>query len=546
MIELREDQRQLKGGIYGAWNNGVKNVLGVLPTGGGKSVITSDIILDGTNSRLTQAVIAHRTELVSQMAMHIARRAIPHRVIAPKAVVSQITAEQFQTFGKSFVNESAACSVVAVDTLNARAEQLQAWANQIDRWVIDEAHHVIAANKWGKAVLMFPNALGLGVTATPSRADGQGLGIHADGVFGHMVCGPTMRELINMGALTDYEIVVPASDFTIDESAIGSTGDFSQSKMREASQKSHIVGDVVQNYYAYAFGKRAICFATDVETATNIALNFQHAGIPAAAVSAKTPTVVRNDAIRRFKNGEYLVLVNVDLFGEGFDVPACEVVIMARPTASLGVFLQQFGRALRTADGKTHGLIIDHVSNYKRHGLPDKPHFWTLDRRDKKAKKEKDPEDIELRACPNCARPFERCLPGCPRCGWQPEPATGGRGAIEQVDGDLMLLDRATLEQMRQAIELVSPAEKAAQTKFAAGSSFGNQAADQQQIRIDAQDRLRSAIEQWAGIGRYNGRSDRELYKRFYLTTGVDVLSALALSRPEMEKLAETVESWYQ
>lgn len=546
MIVLRPDQAQLKADIYAGWQGGARNVLGVLPTGGGKSVIVSDIALDNHQQNLKQVVIAHRTELVSQMSMHIATRGIPHRIIAPDKVKKQIAREHFQAFNKSFVNPTALCSVGGVDTLKARAADLAGWAQQVDRWVIDEAHHVLRENKWGAAVEMFPNAYGLGVTATPTRADGKGLGIHADGVFGHMATGPDMRTLIELGGLTDYEIVVPVSDFQIDEASVAKSGDFSSARMREASQKSHITGDVVVEYMRHASGKRAICFATDVATANEISERFNAAGIRAAAVSAKTSTEVRVDAINRFRDGRYTVLVNVDLFGEGFDVPACECVIMARPTASLGVFLQQFGRGLRTAPGKEFGLIIDHVSNYKRHGLPDKSHYWTLDRREKRAKQEKDPEDIELIPCPECSRPFEKCFTVCPHCGFELIQLTPVRSGPEFVDGDLCLLDRSALEFLRQQTELDSPAKVASAAAFVTGKQYaGTGQANRQIEKIQAQMELKDVVAQWAGIGRAKGRSDSEMYRRFYLTTGVDVLTALTQSRQDMEKLATQVKGWY-
>lgn len=544
-IVLRDDQRALKSGIYNGWNSGNRNMLAILPTGGGKSIIVSDIALDADQQHAQQIVMAHRTELVGQMSLHVARRGIRHRLIAPKQVISQIINDHRREFnGYSFIHQSAHCAVGGVDTLIARKAELESWAKQVDRWTIDEAHHVLKANKWGAAVDMFPNAYGLGVTATPSRADGCGLGAHADGVFHDMVLGPSMRELIHMGALTDYEIVIPSSDFEIDENSVAPSGDFSTKRMREASKRSHIVGDVVAEYVKHAMFKRAICFATDVETSGEIAKKFNDAGIPAASVSAKTPSEVRAEYIRRFRDGSIRVLVNVDLFGEGFDVPACEVVIMARPTASLGVYLQQFGRALRTMLGKQYGLIIDHVSNWKRHGLPDKLHFWTMDRREKRGKQEKDPEDIELIKCRGCSKPYLRSKPACPHCGHVIELEPTAPRSIETVDGDLMLLDRSKLEEMRKAMQLPMPADVAQRTAHVAGVNAGKHAADKQIARIQMQRRLDDAICQWAGWQRHRGRMDSETYRRFYLTTGIDVWSALALPAADMEKIAVQVERW--
>ncbi len=547
MITLRPDQQALKQGIYDAWNGGARAALAVLPTGGGKSVVVSDIVMDRNNMGARQCVIAHRTELVGQMSLHVANRGIKHRIIGSASTVAAVIAEHRREFGgRSFVNPDANCSVASVDTLVARMETLKDWGAQIDDWTIDEAHHVLRANKWGKAITLFPNARGLGVTASPRRADGMGLGSHHDGVFDDMIVGPTMRELIEIGALCDYEIAIPSSDFEIDESTLAPSGDWSTAKMREASKKSHIVGDVVTEYVKRAFGKRGICFATDVETAGEMAQRFNDVGIPTAAVSAKTPTDVRNDYIRRFRDGRLWVLVNVDLFGEGFDVPAVEVVIMARPTASLAVYLQQFGRALRILAGKQFGLVIDHVSNWKRHGWPDKPHYWSLDRRDKRAKREPDPDEIDLTACRECSRPYERCLPACPYCGAVlPLPDPAGR-TLQQVDGDLTLLSREMIAQMQAATMLESPADMGHRVSMAAGPIAGAGAVNRQIERNQAQIRLREAIEQWAGCQIHIGRSEAETYRRFYLTTGMDVIGAQTLPRADMEALATTIEGWYK
>lgn len=543
MIQNRPYQDQSMARVFSAWNQGHHH-LEVLPTGGGKSVIVSGIAQMVMQSGMSQCVIAHRTELVTQMSGHLAKRGIDHRIIAPRNVVAATTAEHRRNHGRSFVNPSAKTSVGGVDTIRARKADLTDWAKSIDRWTIDEAHHVLTRNKWGEVSNMFSNALGLGVTATPKRADGMGLGAHHDGVFSSMGLGPTMRELIDSGYLCDYEIAVPESDFEIEDDAVTKGGDFSRNKMKTASQKSKIVGDVVQEYLKRAAGKRAIVFATDVETSNNMAMQFQAAGIPAASVSAKTPSDVRADMIRRFRDGRLTVLCNVDLFGEGFDVPAVEVVIMARPTASLGVYLQQFGRALRLMEGKLYGLIIDHVSNWKRHGFPDKHHAWSLDRRDKRAKREPDPEDIDLTYCAECSKPYELYHSACPHCGHVPEIAEGGR-TLEMVAGDLTLLDRETLAKMRAELQLESPASVGTRVNFAAGKFAAQAAVNNQMEKIVTQRNLDDAICQWAAIQRMKGRPDSEINRRFYQALKMSPLDALAQDKQSMLKLTDTVQRWY-
>lgn len=545
-IQLRHYQTKMVNDINSAWNSGARNVLAVLPTGGGKSVIVSQVALDREQQGANQCIMAHRTELVAQMSMHIANRGIKHRIIAPISVVRQITNDHRAAFnGRSFINPDARCVVAAAQTLVARSDTLVEWGKQVHNWTVDEIHHLCRDNLWGKATALFPNAIGLGVTATPQRADGLGLGRHADGLMDCMILGPDMRTLIDEGSLTDYEIAVPQSDFQIGDDAVTGSGDYSRDKMRKATKQSHLIGDVVAEYSKRAYGKRAICFATDVESSNEIAALFNAAGIPAASVSAKTDSLLRAEYIRRFRDGKIWVLVNVDLFGEGFDVPACEVVIMARPTMSLGLYLQMFGRALRPFTGKSHGLVIDHVSNWKRHGFPDKPRQWTLDRREKRGKREKDPDEIELTACRECSRPYERAFPSCPYCGWEPDLTPAARRSIEQIDGDLLLLDRDILAQMRAATVLESPASVAERVTLAAGPIAGKGAANKAMERHAAQQRLSDTIAQWAAIERAKGRTDQQSYRRFYLTTGIDVLTALTGTRQEMDELSQRVERWY-
>lgn len=511
------------------------------------SIVVSDIILDGVNQGLSQAVIAHRNELVTQMSCHIANRGIPHRIIGSKSTISQAMNKHRQMFGKSFVHPQAQTSVVGIDTLVSRQEKMMDWGKQQDRWVIDEGHHLLSQNKWGKGVLMMPNAQGLGVTATPMRADGKGLGHNYDGVFTSLVEGPSMRFLIKNNFLADYEIVCPESDLSVDDSQVSANGDWSSQTLRKASKKSHIVGDTVDNYIKYAFGRKAIVFATDVETAGEIANNFMERGIPAASLSAKTPTAVREKRIQDFRDGKVWALVNVDLFDEGFDVPACDVVILARPTASLGKYRQMVGRALRYMEGKV-ALIIDQVSNVVRHGLPDKQLIMTLARREKRGKQEPDPDEIPLTTCVACLKPYERFRIACPHCGAEkplPEPRSR---SVDMVEGDLVLLDRETLERMRQATVMENPADVAQRVGAVAGEFAGKGAANRQLEKIEQYKKLEHVIAQWAAIEREKGFTDSEIMRKFYLTLGVDVISALDASqtRADMEILTNRIERWYK
>lgn len=552
---------------------GHRNVLRVLPTGGGKSVEISHDVLHDNLRGIADVTIAHRKELVTQMSMHVARAGVYHRIIGPANVIAETTAEHRREFGRSFINPTARSAVAGIDTLMSRREALRDWGRTIRKWRIDEAHHVLRFNKWGLVDELFPYALGLGVTASPRRPDGQGLGRGVpldgiidprtglvdpktvtkwsnDGLFDHMVNGPTMRELINMQQLTDYEFVIPTTDFDVNSLRITDSGDFSPKQMREASAKSRIVGDVVVNYCKFALGKQAIVFATDVATSAKMAAQFNMFGIPAASVSADTPAEVRSRYIREFKAGKIRVLCNVDLFGEGFDLPAIEVVIMARPTASIVVYLQQIGRALRLMAGKRYGLIIDMVSNLKRHGFPDKAHAWSLDRRDKNVKRAPDPDDMPITHCETCYKPFEAIYRCCPHCGAPVAtvaPGAGGGRSIEQVDGDLMLLSADVLEKMRNATVLETAAQRGSQAAYASGiKGIAANIEARQMAKIEAQGRLGAAIDLWAGQRVAAGDTLDMAYRRFYQAMGTDVLSVMNKSRNTADylKTFDIVQGW--
>ena len=561
-MQLRPYQNKVEQDIQAAWAAGANNVLAVKPTGSGKTVVFSEII---KKHGAPSCAIAHRQELVSQISLALARDEVRHRVIGPPAVVRLVNAVHMQELGKSYYHPSAPCAVAGVDTLVRRHKELAGWLNSVTLWVQDEAHHVLKANKWGTAAAMFPNAKGLGVTAEPSRADGKGLGRHADGLFDTMVTGPSMRELINAGYLTDYRVFAPPSDLDLNNVPVSqATGEYGRTKLKAAVRKSHVIGDVVSHYLRIAPNKLGITFATDVETATDIATRFNAHRVPAAVVSAKTPDAERIAILRRFRNRELLQLVNVDLFGEGFDLPALEVVSMARPTQSFGLFIQQFGRALRlmlspvlieiwdtytdaqrrehiARSIKPHAIIIDHVGNIERHELPDAPQVWTLDRRDRR--KKSGPSDaIPVWACPACTAVYERIYPACPYCGHKPIP--GSRNGPEQVDGDLIELDPAALAAMRGEVARVdlSPEDYRAELAAKYVPLIGQMAGvKRHKLRQEAQTALRASIAWWAGWQRAGERSDSESYRRFYHMFGIDVLSAQALNTPEALALADQV-----
>lgn len=551
-IILHPYQSDAKQSIYDSWNSGKRYPLLVSGTGSGKSVIMSDIVKDGFQAGMKQAVIAHRNELVTQMSMHIAQRGIPHRIIGSDGTVAQAQRKHYKKFGKSFIDPTASTSVVGVDTLMARRDKLTTWFPQVHRWLGDEWHHAVQGNKWGNAIELFTNARGVGVTATPQRADGKGLGAHADGYMDDIITGPSMRFLIDNRYLSEYAVVWPTNDLKrINQEKTSKNGDWSHKTMRKAVEDDgkRIVGNVVQNYIKYAYGRRAIVFATDIKTADEFAEEFNSLGIRAASVNGNSTTSYREQCIDQFESGEINVLINVDLFDEGFDVPACDVIVMARPTASLGKYLQMVGRALRFLPDKV-ALIIDHVGNIVRHGFPDKHRDWSLNRRDKRGSHKKDPEQIDLQRCNNveCGLPYEKFRTNCPYCGFEKPLPERKERSIEMVEGDLILLDPAALALMRQNTLLENATDISQRVAIAAGPIAGKAAANRQIEKILAQRELSEVIAQWAAVERLKGYNDREIHKRFYHTTGMDVISSLGSDNTakQFREMKDRIKGWYE
>lgn len=618
-IRPRPYQAELLSGIYDAWRSGFKNVMAVLATGGGKTITFSGALSQHQGAGMA---IAHRQELVGQICEAINKAGLRFRILAPKKTISIITKLLLRTQGVCHYDPTADIGVAGIDTLlnvptSSIGKAHSAWLARISLWVIDEGHHVLYDNKWGRGVELLPAAArGLLVTASPCRGDGRGLGRKFDekgerlpgydGLADVMIEGPGTGQLIGMGYLTGFKVVCAKVSVNYEQVKIGASGEYVNAQLVAAEEQSGLLGDIVETYLKYAPGKRGICFVSSLKRAEELAGRFTAAGVPAMALDGTTDDDIRAAAKERLERGELKMLVNVDLFGEGYDLPAIEVVILGTKTASLGRYLQWCGRVLRllvdytgydflsdagrleriAASVKPFGLIIDHAGNIITHGLPDKPHLWSLEGGGSSGASESDA--VPLKPCTNpgyeltdarttwdqwrkagwtnelmlqhghiypnaqpdpipCAQPYEAFLRCCEYCGYMPEPK--GRRDPAEVEGDLELLDeetmaalRASYLEARQTIEHFR-SSIASRTEKRMNAVMAGAAVNHHREKLAEFEALDEAMGRFGGKYRARGESDSKIQRRFFATFGVDVLTAGALKRADAEKLRGKIDS---
>lgn len=394
-------------------------VLVQLPTGGGKTAMASYMLGSASSKGHLGWFNVHRRELIDQSVKTFQKVGFPYGVIAADYSADPMARVQ----------------ICSVQTLARRIGKIR--EPRLIVW--DECHH-IAAGSWSKIFKAFPNAKHVGLSATPARLDGRGLDDH----FDEMVCGPTMQELQRQGHLVPFKIYAPG---TPDTSGLHTRmGDFNRQETDDLMDQSSIIGNAVKHYQKYAGGERAIVFCVSIKHSEHVVAEYRANGIPAAHVDANTPRHERAQIMEWFRRGDLRVLSNVDLFGEGVDVPDCRVVQMLRPTQSLGLYLQQVGRASRPAPGKSHALILDHAGNVMRHGLPDDDREWTLEGREKGTRRQDSADTIPVRQCDSCYYIMPSMVRTCPECG--KEFLIEGR-QVNEVDGELVEIDPAQLRRER-------------------------------------------------------------------------------------------------
>ena len=352
--KLRPYQADLLDRIYKSWDSGNRRVMLQLPTAGGKTICFSHLVKIFITIGKTVLVLAHREELIKQAADKITATT----GITPGIIKAGYTADYSQPV-----------QVASIQSLTRRLSNCP----QFDLVVVDEVHHS-TSKSYRNILANFPNSQILGVTATPIRLDGSGF----RGLFDELICGVTVRELTLMGSLSPFKYFAPERSMSL----VGVRkrgGDFTQESIENANPSDSVAADCLRAYGDYLQGKQVVIFAVSVAHSKAIACSFAANGIPAAHLDGTSDSDVRSQTMTAFREGRIRVLTNCALFDEGLDIPGLDGVILARPTASLGRFLQMVGRALRPCPDKEYARIIDLAGNWERHGLPDDERTWTLD-----------------------------------------------------------------------------------------------------------------------------------------------------------------------
>ena len=416
-----------------------RRVLLQAPTGAGKTALASYIANETAKRGSSVWFICHRAELIAQTSATFSKFGIAHGYIASGLPEDRRKLVQ----------------VCSIDTLKNRIVA----TDEPRLLIFDECHHLGAAG-WQRVQDAFPDAFQIGLSATPQRLDGKGL----DKNFDEIILGPSVAWLIENGHLSRYRAYAPS---TPDMAGVRKQmGDFVRSETERVMDKPTLTGDAIAHWRKYANGLRSVAFAVTIAHSRHIAEQFIAAGIPAAHLDGGTPKAERKQIIQDFAAGRVLVLTNVDLFGEGFDLSAIaqrdvtiDCVMQMRPTQSLALHLQQVGRALRPAEGKT-AIILDHAGNIHRHGLPDDEREWSLQGREKNRKAANDNTPPPPVTCPGCFAQIRRPTPpACPYCGKALSPEAReikvGEGELAEItEADKIAIRKRRLREQAEAKSL--------------------------------------------------------------------------------------------
>jgi DNA repair protein RadD len=388
MFTLRPYQEQAVSNVIAAIKRGIRRIIIRAGTGAGKTVIASRIIHGSQAKGKRVLFLAHRAELIFQCSQKLHDMDVHHGII----------------MGQHPQSATAKVHIASVSTLVNRQYP------DPDIIIIDECHHA-RAGSYEKIIARYPKALLIGLTATPARLDGKGLGT----LFDEIVDVSSYTDLIEAGYLVPFRIFEPTQiDFRgVDTCA----GDFNKKQAHERLAKSKIYGDAIEQWQKLAKDRSTILFASCVADSKRFVDSFRAIGVVADHVDGTTKPEARKKIFDDFRAGRTQVLCNVGVATEGTDLPIASCISLCNPTKSLVLHHQMVGRGLRINPGKLDCIILDHVGNHGRLGWIDDEILWTLDCQKKAVNKTRSEATAPIRTCPKCYYCMRGGANVCERCG---------------------------------------------------------------------------------------------------------------------------------
>lgn len=416
---LRQYQNDFIAEFHRLVEAGQRRILGVAPTGSGKTILFADIIRSKASACRPVLVLDHRREIIGQTSRKIADLNIPHGIIMAGTQPRPLELVQ----------------VAAIQTLHRRAIHAEVMdLPPADLLVIDEAHHCPAAT-YQAIIDAYPNAVLLGLTATPCRGDGRGLG----GIFETIIECPQIAPLIAQGFLVRTKCYAPAIPDLKGVQTIA--GDYHEGELADRMDRPQLIGDIVTHWHKFSERRKTVAFAVNVAHSVHLRDEFINSGVRAEHIDANTPKPERDATLARLASGEIELVSNCMVLTEGWDMPEVGCCILARPTKRMGLFRQMIGRVLRPAPNKTDAIILDHSGAVYRHGFVEDAVEWTLDPDTRATSPDhttrKDGTTSRLKECPQCQAIMIAGEP-CFNCGYAPAPAPR---PVIFADGELSLGD---------------------------------------------------------------------------------------------------------
>ena len=419
--------------IRAAWRAGKRKIVLVAPTGSGKTVVAAEIIEGATGKGNRIVFLAHRKELIDQCSKTLDEIGVDHGVIKsghwrhrPDLPVQVASVQTLVSKRKC-----KACKETPDDPCSVCDDKRWIRRPMPDAQivVVDETHRCLAPS-YQEILDEYQEALVLGLTATPWRLDGRGLGV----LYQTLVATVQVAELVDQGYLLPIRAYAPDLPDLSDVKT--RRGDYDSDSVSRIMGSDKLVGNIVDHWHRLGEGMRTVIFAASVENSQSLTQRFVDAGVAAEHLDGTTKDPERDAILARLASGETTIVCNVDVLVEGYDLPSLGCIVLARPTLSLTRYLQQVGRGMRPHEDQGYMVLIDHAGCVHEHGLPTDPRRWSLEDRRKKKGDSTEIDGSPCVACEACGALRPLGVELCPSCAGVQVAVF--RGLVIETDGELV------------------------------------------------------------------------------------------------------------